>query len=127
MLISKVIVGDVGLAKMNAVRFRVILIDHKIENMYRLSKAQQTSTKYHFLLSLMNQMLERLASKTFHCFMNCYSGYNQTSINLEDHEKIAFTSLFDVFVYIHMSFILFDVHEKCNYFFYLKKNALKYS
>ncbi|GAU24667.1 hypothetical protein TSUD_322750 [Trifolium subterraneum] len=60
--------------------------------------------KDHFPLPFMDQMLERLSGQEFYCFLDGYSGYNQITVNPEDHEKIAFTCPFGVFAYIQMPF-----------------------
>jgi hypothetical protein len=52
----------------------------------------------------MDQILERVASHEFYCFLDGYSGYNQIEIALEDQEKTTFTCLFDTFAYRRMSF-----------------------
>ena len=41
----------------------------------------------HFPMPFMDQMLDRLAGKGWHCFRDGYSGYNQISIPPEDQEK----------------------------------------
>ena len=43
--------------------------------------------KDHFSLPFINQMLERLAGHEYYYFLDCYSGYNQIPIALEDQEK----------------------------------------
>ncbi|GAU46944.1 hypothetical protein TSUD_180480 [Trifolium subterraneum] len=67
----------------------------------RLNKATR---KDHFPLPFMDQMLERLAGQEFYCFLDGYSGYNQITVNPEDHEKTAFTCPFGVFAYRRMPF-----------------------
>jgi hypothetical protein len=52
----------------------------------------------------MDQMLERLSGQEFYCFLDGYSGYNQITVNPEDHEKTAFTCPFGVFAYRRMPF-----------------------
>jgi hypothetical protein len=52
----------------------------------------------------MDQMLERLAGKSFYCFLNGYSGYNQIVINPEDQEKTTFTCPFGTYAYRRMNF-----------------------
>jgi len=49
-------------------------------------------------------MLERLASKSFYCFLDGYSGYNQIVINPEDQEKTTFTCPFGTYAYRRMPF-----------------------
>jgi len=67
-------------------------------------RLNQATRKDNFPLSFMDQMLERLSSQTFYCFLDGYSGYNQITVNLEGHEKTAFTCPFGVFAYRRMSF-----------------------
>src|ERR1051325_3921746 len=67
----------------------------------RLNKATR---KDHFPLPFMDQMLERLAGQQYYCFLEGYSGYNQISVNPEDHEKTAFTCPFRIFAYRRMPF-----------------------
>jgi len=68
----------------------------------------KATTKYHFPLPFMDQMLERLAGQAFYCFLDRYSGYNQILVNLKDQEKITFTCLFGVFAYWRISFGLYN-------------------
>jgi len=58
------------------------------------------TVKDHFSLPFKDQMLEHLAVKSFYCFLNGYSGYNQIVINPEDQEKTIFTCLFDTYTYM---------------------------
>ena len=51
-------------------------------------------------------MLERLANKSFYCFLDGYSGYNQIIINPEDQEKTTFTCSLGTYTYRRMSFDL---------------------
>jgi hypothetical protein len=67
-------------------------------------KLNLSTRKDHFLLPFMDQMLERLAGKSFYCFLDGYSGYNQIIINPEDQEKTTFTCLFGTYAYRKMSF-----------------------
>ena len=60
--------------------------------------------KDHFHLPFIDQMLERLASHTYYCFLDGYSGYNQIPIAPEDQEKTTYTCSFGTFAYHHMPF-----------------------
>lgn len=60
--------------------------------------------KDHFPLPFIDQMLERLASHAFYCFLDGYSGYLQVPIASEDQEKTAFTCPFGTFAYRRMPF-----------------------
>ena len=54
-------------------------------------------------------MLECLASKSFYCFLDGYSEYNQIVINPKDQEKITFTCPFGTYAYKRMPFGLCNV------------------
>ena len=71
-------------------------------------KLNLSTRKDHFPLPFMDQMLERLAGKSFYCFLDGYSGYNQIVINLEDQEKTTFTCPFGTYVYRRMPFGLYN-------------------
>ncbi|XP_017624648.1 uncharacterized protein LOC108468268 [Gossypium arboreum] len=58
----------------------------------------------HFPLSFINQMLDRIAKRAYYYFVDDYSGYNQSTIALEDQEKKTFTYPFCTFVFRHMRF-----------------------
>jgi len=45
-----------------------------------------------------------LTGKSFYCFLDGYSGYNQIVINLEDQEKTTFTCPFGTYAYRRMPF-----------------------
>ena len=62
--------------------------------------------KDHFPLLFMNQMLERLTSKSFYYFLDGYSVYNHIVINPKDEEKTIFTCSFDRYVYRRTPFDL---------------------
>jgi len=62
-------------------------------------KLNATTHKYHFLLSFINIMLQRLAGHEYYCFLDGYSGYNQILIAPEDQEKTMFTCPFGTFAY----------------------------
>ena len=49
-------------------------------------------------------MLEHLAGKSFYCFLDGHSGYNQIVINLEDQVKTTCTCLFGTYAYRRMPF-----------------------
>ena len=76
-------------------RWRVCIDYHKLNAMTR---------KDHFPLLFIDQMLERLASHAYYCFLDGYSRYNQIPIALEDQEKTTFTCPFGTFAYRRMPF-----------------------
>lgn len=47
----------------------------------------------------MDQMLNRLSGKGFHCFLDGYSCYNKILIALEDQEKNTFTCTYGIFAF----------------------------
>ena len=53
-------------------------------------------------------MLERLAGKSHHCFLDGYAGYFQIHIAPEDQEKTTFTYPLGTFAYRRMPFVLFN-------------------
>ena len=67
------------------------LIPTRISSGWRMCvdyrKLNLATCKDHFPLPFMDQMLERLAGKSFYCFLDGYSGYNQIVINPEDKKK----------------------------------------
>ena len=67
-------------------------------------KLNDATRKDHFPIPFMDQMLERLASQSFYCFLDGYSGYNQIVVDPNDQEKTTFTCPFGVFAYRRMPF-----------------------
>ncbi|KAL4282666.1 hypothetical protein GQ457_16G019630 [Hibiscus cannabinus] len=60
-------------------------------------KLNKATRKDHFTLPFINQMLDHLVGKSFYCFLDRYSGYNQISIAQEDQEKTTFTFPFGTY------------------------------
>ncbi|CAL2256334.1 unnamed protein product [Prunus armeniaca] len=67
-------------------------------------KLNTATSKDHFPLPFIDQMLERLVGHNHYCFLEGYSGYNQIAIAPEDQEKTTFTCPFGTFAYRRMSF-----------------------
>jgi len=65
-------------------------------------RLNSATTKDHFPLPFMDQMIKRLVGQAFYCFLDGYSGYNQIAVAPEDQEKTAFTCPFGVFAYRRM-------------------------
>jgi hypothetical protein len=84
------------------------LIPTRISSGWRMCvdyrKLNLATCKDHFPVPFMDQMLERLAGKSFYCFLDGYSGYNQIIINPEDQEKTTFTCPFGTYAYKRMPF-----------------------
>jgi hypothetical protein len=72
-------------------------------------KLNSATRKNHFPLPFIDQMVERLASHAYYCFLDGYSGYNQVSVDPEDQEKTTFTCPFGTFAYRRMPFDLCNV------------------
>ncbi|GJX34741.1 reverse transcriptase domain-containing protein [Tanacetum coccineum] len=64
----------------------------------------EATTKDHFPLPFMDQMLERLAGNKYFCFLDDFSGYFQIPIDPNDQEKITFTCPFGTYAYRRMPF-----------------------
>jgi hypothetical protein len=67
-------------------------------------KLNIVTRKDHFPLPFIDQMVERLASHAYYCFLDCYSSYNQIPLDSKDQEKNTFTCPFDMFAYHCMPF-----------------------
>jgi hypothetical protein len=84
------------------------LIPTRISSGWRMCvdyrKLNLATRKDHFPLPFMDHMLERLAGKSFYCFLDGYSGYNHIVINPEDQEKTTFTCPFGTYTYRRMPF-----------------------
>ncbi|GJR35367.1 reverse transcriptase domain-containing protein [Tanacetum coccineum] len=62
-------------------------------------KLNDATRKDHFMLTFMDQMLERLAGNEYYCFLNSFSGYFQIPIDPKDQEKTTFTCPYGMFAY----------------------------
>ncbi|CAN6440593.1 unnamed protein product [Victoria cruziana] len=76
--------------------WRVLCIDYK--------KLNSATRKDHFPLPFLDQVLERLARKSYFCFLDGYSGYNQVEVHPDDQEKTTFTYPFGTFAFRRMPF-----------------------
>ena len=67
-------------------------------------KLNAATSKDHFPLPFIDQIIERLSGKKFYCFLDGYSGYNQISIHPEDQSKTTFTCPYGTFAFRRMPF-----------------------
>ncbi|RVW57782.1 Transposon Ty3-I Gag-Pol polyprotein [Vitis vinifera] len=67
-------------------------------------KLNVVTKKDHFPLSFIDQVLERVSSHPFYCFLDGYSGYFQIEIAIEDQENTTFTCPFRTYAYRRMPF-----------------------
>nr|XP_027187889.1 uncharacterized protein LOC113785495 [Cicer arietinum] len=73
----------------------------------------------HFLISFIDQMLERLAGHEYYYFLDGYLGYNQIVVAPEDQEKTAFTCSYGVL-------LIGGCHLGCKVIVYTDHAALRY-
>ncbi|KAK8708359.1 hypothetical protein V6N13_059401 [Hibiscus sabdariffa] len=69
-------------------------------------KLNKATRKDHFPLPFIDQMFDRLAGKTYYCFLDGYSGYNQIAIAPKDQSKTTFTCPYGTFAFRRMPFDL---------------------
>jgi hypothetical protein len=67
-------------------------------------KLKKATKKVHFPLPFIEEMLERLAKRSFFCFLDGYSGYHQIPIHPDDQSKTTFTWPYGTYAYQRMSF-----------------------
>ena len=67
-------------------------------------KLNTATSKDHYPLLFIDQMLDRLAGHSHYCFLDGYSGYNQIAIAPEDQEKTTFTCPYGTFAFRRMPF-----------------------
>ncbi|KAK1430664.1 hypothetical protein QVD17_13567 [Tagetes erecta] len=67
-------------------------------------KLNTATSKDHFPLPFIDQIVEKLAGQKFYCFLDGYSGYNQIAIHPEDQQKTTFTCPYGTFAFRRMPF-----------------------
>ena len=84
------------------------LIPTRVQTGWRMCidyrRLNAVTSKDHFPLPFLDQVLERVAGHAFYCFLDGYSGYNQLEIAMEDQDKTTFTCPFGTFAYKRMPF-----------------------
>ncbi|XP_071693188.1 uncharacterized protein [Rutidosis leptorrhynchoides] len=69
-------------------------------------KLNAATSKDHFLLPFIDQIIEKLSGQKFYCFLDGYSGYNQIPIHPNDQEKMTFTCPYETYAFRRMPFDL---------------------
>ncbi|KAK1417596.1 hypothetical protein QVD17_26726 [Tagetes erecta] len=67
-------------------------------------KLNAATSKDHFPLPFIDQIIEKLSGQKFYCFLDGYSGYNQIAIHPEDQRKTTFTCPYGTFAFRRMPF-----------------------
>ncbi|KAD4586290.1 hypothetical protein E3N88_23891 [Mikania micrantha] len=67
-------------------------------------KLNAATSKDHFPLPFIDQIIERLSGEKFFCFLDGYSGYNQIAIHPNDQHKTTFTCPYGTFAFRRMPF-----------------------
>ena len=67
-------------------------------------KLNAETKKDHFPLLFIDQILDKLSSQGFYCFLDGYLGYNQLAIHPDDQEKMTFTCPFGTYAFQSMPF-----------------------
>jgi hypothetical protein len=67
-------------------------------------KLNKATRKDHFPLPFIDEMLERLANRSYFCYLDGYSSYHQIPIHPDDQSKSTFTCPYGTFAYRRMSF-----------------------
>nr|GEV84749.1 putative reverse transcriptase domain, zinc finger, CCHC-type, retrotransposon Gag domain protein [Tanacetum cinerariifolium] len=67
-------------------------------------KLNNATSKDHFPLPFIDQIVEKLSGQKFYCFLNGYFRYNQIPIHPDDHAKTTFTCPYRTFSFRRMLF-----------------------
>lgn len=67
-------------------------------------KLNAATSKDHFPLPFIDQIIEKLSGQKFYCFLDGYSGYNQIAIHPDDQSKTTFTCPYGTFAFRRMPF-----------------------
>ncbi|XP_075080409.1 uncharacterized protein LOC107769437 [Nicotiana tabacum] len=83
---------------------KVKLLSYLESTSGRLEGPWLTFMKRSLPLPFIDQMLDTLVGQHYYCFLDGYSGYDQISIALEDHEKTTFTCPYGTYAFQRMPF-----------------------
>jgi hypothetical protein len=67
------------------------------------------SLKDNYPLPKMDHILQRVVGSSRISLLDCFSGYNQVLVHLDDQDKTAFTTPWDTFMYVKIPFGLMNV------------------
>ncbi|KAJ0586830.1 putative nucleotidyltransferase, Ribonuclease H [Helianthus annuus] len=67
-------------------------------------KLNAATSKDHFPLPFIDQIIEKLSGQKYYCFLDGYSGYNQIAIHPDDQHKTTFTCPYGTFAFRRMPF-----------------------
>lgn len=70
---------------------------------YTLNKA---CPKHEYPLPRIHQIIDSTCTSRLLCFLDVYSGYNQSNLHVEDEEKTAYVTPFSIVCYVKMPFDL---------------------
>jgi hypothetical protein len=79
-----------------------VVVGYRMCSDYR--KVNKVTKKDHYPLPFIDQILERLSTKTLFYFLDGYSGFSQIAVKKEDQEKTTFTCPYETYAYRCMSF-----------------------
>ena len=94
-------------------KYKDELTPQRIVTGYRMvidfTKLNKATTKDHYPLPFIDQMLERLSKHTHFCFLDGYSGFSQIPVSKEDQEKTTFTCPFGTLL-IDVCLLVYAMH-----------------
>ena len=73
-------------------------------------KLNKITIKEHQPLPFMERIIERIASNSYYCLLDAYSGFSQIQIHPEDQEKTTFTCPYGTYAYRRM-LLVYVMHQ----------------
>ncbi|KAL0548815.1 hypothetical protein IC582_013289 [Cucumis melo] len=88
------------------------MVPMRMQNGWRICiyywKLNEVTKKDHFPLHFLDQMIKRLAGRSYFCFLDEFSGFYQIPIACEDQKKTTFTCDYGTYAFRRMPFGLFN-------------------